>query len=202
MHAARKAIVVALCALAGILIGLAAPTPAPTVMHYRDGATVGAKKPGTSGHLVRYGWDWNETVDVLDATGNPVWDVRGAVAKWAKVGFPVRLTTDETAADVVVTQGDANTMCGMTASIIGCTDTTVVNGEPVSARIVMSSKWVGWGYTETQRGGLMHEMSHALGWTHAAGYTNADTVTGVPIPSKGARTDLSRLDRAAVRSLP
>ena len=147
-----------------------------------------------------YGWNWDHTVTVYDGTKSTRWDVAGAVQKWSVQGLRVVLTSDPVFADVTVTTGDMQTLCGSGLdSIIGCGNTTVVAGEPVHGTVVMNEDWATWIYSGPLIGGTLHELGHVLGFGHPA-LTNADSVMGVPIPSNNtARTTLSSFDRGGVR---
>jgi hypothetical protein len=166
---------------------------------------VGFKAGGNVAVSNIYGWRWNKTVTVFDGTGNPRWDVPGAAKKWSVAGLTVVMTLDEASADIVVTQGDANAMCGTSEPIIGCGDTTVdSNGQPAQGRIIMSANYADWVYIDTLVGGTVHEMGHTVGFGHAP-LPNSESVMGVPISvSCGggcARTTLSSYDNKAMRQL-
>ena len=180
-----------------------APTAAAPV-HYLDAAplaVVGSAPIKTAPGSNAYGWTWDHPVAVYDGTGNPRWDVAGAVGKWSLYGLRLHLTSNAAAADVTVTQGDANALCATTAAVIGCTDTTVTGGRPVHSVVVMARQYAGWPYWQTLAGGMLHELGHAVGFGHApAPMSNADSVMGVPIPlGCCARTRLSSYDRGGVR---
>ena len=178
--------------------------------HYKSEAVLDVKakanptltKRGGTTFNSAYGWNWDGLVEVYDATGNPVWDVPGAVAKWHKAGINVVITTNRANAEIVVEQGDANAFCNSTNIIIGCGGSDIdANNEPYQGKAVMSQDWADWPYTETQRGGTVHELGHTLGFGHPAGLTNADSVMAVPIPTSGATEVLTPYDKSGVRYL-
>lgn len=145
-----------------------------------------------------YGWNWDHSVSVYDGTGNPIWDVDGAVRTWSMHGLDLYMTDDPNA-DIVVTQGDANAACGTAASIIGCAEARVVDGEPVSGWVVMSDRYADWP-TEYVSGGTRHEFCHVVGFGHPAGLTNEDSVCGVPIDINGHATmRLTQYDKEQLR---
>ena len=168
----------------------AAPAPA-------QAAQTARVQPGSNW----YGWNWDHIVTVYDGTKSTRWDVAGAVQKWSVQGLRVVLTRDPVFADVTVTTGDMQTLCGSGLdSIIGCGSTTVVAGEPVHGTVVMNEDYATWIYSGPLIGGTLHELGHVLGFGHPAGLTNADSVMGTPIPANNtARTTLSSFDRGGVR---
>lgn len=164
----------------------------------------GAGKPPTPGSNA-YGWAWDHNPVVCDLTNNPRWDVAGAVAKFSTQGLHLVLADARGClnADITVTQGDANAFCSTTDIIIGCTNTVVSNGHPVSSAIVMNQDYADWVYASTLVGGTLHEMGHAVGFTHAP-LPNKDSVMGVPIPGNCnpcARTTLSSFDKGGIRAV-
>lgn len=184
-----------------------------TIKTYKDAATVShvvvkkhsvaAATPGDNS----YGWAWDHDVSVCDNTGQPVWDVSGAVAKWSVQGLKAHMVTDCSTADVVVDVGDANTFCGTAQTIIGCggADVDTVTGKPYHGHVMMNASWSGWVYTDTLVGGTVHELGHVFGFGHPNGLTNADSIMGVPIPTSCspvcARTVLSSYDKGGLRAV-
>jgi hypothetical protein len=154
-----------------------------------------------------YGWNWDHPVKVYDGTNNPKWRVADAAAVWDKASnLTVVMVSTAEEADIVVTEGDANAMCGTMEVIIGCGDTQVANGEPVHGTIIMTAGFGNGSYLDTLYGGTIHEFGHTFGFGHApAPMTNADSVMGVPIPiSCGggcARTTLTQYDRMGLRQM-
>src|SRR5689334_13453991 len=109
MRHARKALIAALCLLAGVLLGVNAPggRAAPGASRPPTVITVDTHEPLSIRALTTstLGWRWSGTVNVYDGTGNPAWKVAEAAKEWgSRTGLHTRVVTTVAAAQIVVYQ--------------------------------------------------------------------------------------------------
>lgn len=115
------------------------------------------------------GWQWNEVIDVYDATGGVGnWKVAEAVAEWdARSGAVVRLTAIRTTANVIVQEGTLSD-CGSTnPNLAGCAwYPSVSNGVAYGQANVYLMSWLrAQGFAEHA---AIHETGHEMGLGHSS----------------------------------
>jgi predicted Zn-dependent protease len=185
-----KRLCASILALLGLVMATAVPAQADIVLVTRaaiflgDNAVyTGQPQPAT------YGWHWNETVEVYDATIQPNnWKITEAVAEWAKGnGLNAVMTTDLSVANIVV--NEQFDPCGVTdpfSVVLGCAHLPEVsNGIAYgTATVNLNPSYKTEGLAEHVGS---HELGHLFGLAHF--YGNARSIMK---PSVGFNTYLTR----------
>lgn len=170
MRHARKALIAALCLLAGILLGVNAPggRATPGVSRPPTVISVDTPEPLTLGALTStLGWRWTGTVNVYDGTGDPAWKVAEAAREWgSRTGLHTQVVDKVAAAQIVVYQVDQFTDPGY-PNAIGLTYWPHVSGNVADGQCrIELLKWVADTYPLTAEDAAIHELGHALGLAH------------------------------------